>query len=81
MSPLPSSLAVKRERDTMHANTHLEFVHNGNDFILQSLIRYLTATQIDFIANQNNGDLDMAMKPREQNWKHVFLTFTPSCRK
>lgn len=38
-------------------NTYLEFIHNRNNFILESLIRYLATTQVDFVSNQDNWHL------------------------
>lgn len=36
---------------------YLKFIHNRNNFILESLVRYLATAQIDFVSNQNNWHL------------------------
>jgi hypothetical protein len=44
--------------DTGHKSSHLELFHDRYNFVFQGFIGHLAPTEVDFVADKNNGDLD-----------------------
>lgn len=59
-------LSHQRKSDSSDLSvTHLEFSHNRGDLILESLIRNLPSSQIDLVADENDGNVD-AFSPEKR---------------
>ena len=51
MFQLPMKHAQRYSLRHEALGTHLELVHNGNDFLFQSFIRNFPSSKVNFVAN------------------------------
>lgn len=57
----------------MIPTTHLELVHDGNNFVFKTLVRHIVSPQINLVADKDNRNLFVAVEILD--WMSNVLTY------